>query len=197
MNFKSKISLFAAILSIAALPTARAFASDNQPALSDSEVAAMQSTAAQMVLAQAALFQPLDAAKIQPGQQFKATLKGRVKLKNGTLLPSGTELVGTADSGEADGKSTLTLHFTQAQLKDGKSIPIVATIVYATSNSNTGSATDGTWTPSNIQISQQNVIGGVELKSRIGGSTSGTFLAVKKDKLKLGRDVVLLAIGAA
>jgi hypothetical protein len=158
----------------------------------------MQSDAAQMVPAQASLAQTLDANKIQPGQQFKATLIDKIKLKDGTELPRGTVLVGTADNGQANGKSTLTLHFTQAQLKDSKTITIAVTIVDLVPASNVGYTTVATWNPKQLEVLQQNVLNGVDLESHIGGASSGTFVAAKKDSLKLAKGCALtLAIGTA
>ncbi len=195
MTTKSKMFLFAAILSVAAFPVAQALASESLPAASV-EAAAMQSDAARMVPAQAALAQTLDANKLQPGQQFKATLSDKIKLKDGTELPRGTVLIGTADNGQESGKSTLALHFTQAQLKDGKTIAIAVTIVDLVPASNVPYTTVATWNPKQLQVLQQNVLNGVDLESHIGDATSGTFVAAKKDSLKLAKGCALtLAIG--
>lgn len=45
------------------------------------------SEAAQMVPAQAQLAQNLDTSKLQPGEQFKAVLKGKIHLRDGVELP--------------------------------------------------------------------------------------------------------------
>jgi len=158
----------------------------------------MQIDAANMVPAQASLAQTIDASKIQQGQPVKATLSDKVKLKDGTELPRGAVLVGTADSAEANGKSTLTLHFTQAQLKDGKTIAVAVTIVDLVPASNVQYTTVATWNPTMLQVLQQNVLNGVDLESHIGGSTSGTFVAARKNSLKLAKGCALtLAIGTA
>ena len=107
-------------------------------------------------------------------------------------------LVGTADNGQANGKSTLTLHFTQAQLKDSKTITIAVTIVDLVPASNVGYTTVATWNPKQLEVLQQNVLNGVDLESHIGGASSGTFVAAKKDSLKLAKGCALtLAIGTA
>jgi hypothetical protein len=197
MNTQSKMTLFAAILSVAAFPTAQTLAAESLPAASV-EVAAMQNDAARMVPAQAALAQTLDASKLQPGQQFKATLSDKVKLKDGTELARGTVLSGTVAEGQANGKSTLVLQFTQAQLKDGKTIMIAATIVDLVPAGNVGYTTVATWKPTTLQVLQLNVLRGVDLESRIGDVNSGTFVAAKKDSLKLVKGCALtLAIGTA
>ena len=196
MNSKSKVSLIAAVLCVAVFPAANVVALESLAAASST--AAMQTDAAKMVPAQAALAQTLDANKMQPGQEFKATLSDKVKLKDGTELPRGTVLIGIADNGQSNGRSTLTLHFTQAQLKDGKTISISVTIVDLVSASNVDYTTVATWNPQMLQVIQQNVVKGVDLESHIGDSTSGTFVAAKKDSLKLSKGCALtLAIGTA
>jgi hypothetical protein len=196
MNRNSKISLFAAVLAVAAFSTAQARAIEGQPVTSSVEVAAMQSNADRMVPAQASLAQTLDANKIQQGQEVKATLSDKIKLKDGTELPRGTVLTGTATNGEAAGKSTLLLNFTQAQLKDGKTITVAVTVIDLVPASNVGYTTIATWNPKVLHVLQQNVVRGVDLESRIGDANSATFVAAKKDSLKLAKGSALtLAIG--
>jgi hypothetical protein len=98
----------------------------------DTSSAAMQQ-AIDMVPAQAYLDQTVDANKVKSGDQITATLSDKVLLKNGTELPDGTELVGqvTVDQMQNDGTYRLALVFTNAQLRDGKVIPIKATIMGA------------------------------------------------------------------
>jgi hypothetical protein len=196
MNRISKISLFAAVFAVAAFSTAQARAIEGQPVTSSVEVAAMQSNADRMVPAQASLAQTLDANKIQQGQEVKATISDKIKLKDGTELPRGTVLTGTATSGEADGKSTLLLNFTKAQLKDGKTITVAVTVIDLVPASNVGYTTIATWNPKVLHVLQQNVIRGVDLESRIGDANSATFVAAKKDSLKIAKGSALtLAIG--
>lgn len=195
MNLKSKISLFAAVVSIAAFPAARALAFESPAEVSSAE-AAVESTAARMVTAHASLSQSLSASKTKAGQQFTATLKDPIKLADGTELPRGTVLSGAVDSTETRNKSTLSLSFTQAQLKDGKSIPIKVTIMHMDPSGELGSTS--TWNPKMHGVSQQNVLGGVDLESQISDTTSGTLIATKKDKIKLSKGCALtLAIGVA
>lgn len=197
MNRESKVSLFAAILSVVLFPgAAQVRASESLPAASSAEVAAMQSDAARMVPAEASLAQTLDANKIQAGQKFQATLKDKVKLKDGTELPRGTVLAGTVETAQANGKETLALHFTEAQVKGGKTIPVAVTIVDIVPASNVGYTTAATWNPTMLQVLQQNVLKGVDLQSHLGDSTSGTFIAAKKDSLKLAKGCAFsIAIG--
>jgi len=184
----------------------QAQATPNSPARQDNvDTSAAQSAAAQMVPAQAVLEKDLDARKAQRGQQFRATLTGAVHLKNGTELPRGTQLVGTieTDNMHATGGSSLALRFTQADLKDGKAIPIQAMIVGIappeTSESWDGSADQAppnSWNGETLQIDDEGVLSGVDLHSRIAGANSGVLVSTKKSDMKLAaRSQISLAIG--
>jgi hypothetical protein len=158
---------------------------------SESTAAASQ-VAAQMVPAQAVLSQAIDATKMQPGQQFQAKLSDTVHLKNGVDLPKGTDLVGTVATDKmGNGESTLALRFTKANLKDGKAVPIEATIVgiappaYRSSWDGTGSeAPPIPWNGRTLQIDDIGVLSGVDLHSTIAGQNSAVFVT-KKDHVKL------------
>jgi len=177
-------------------------ATDNNTAPS----ATQDSAAAQMVPAQAVLEKNLDSRTAQPGQQFRATLSDTIQLKNGPELPRGTALVGTivTDNAHASGSSTLAVRFTQANLKDGKSIPIVATIVgIAPPKSNDGAfdtngvAPPKTWDGKTLQSDVVGAEAGVDLHSKIAGDNSGVFVATKKSDVKLvAYSEFALAIGA-
>jgi hypothetical protein len=145
-----------------------------------------------MVPAQALLKQSLDARKLQPGHVFKAELRDTVHLKNGPELPRGTMLIGmvSRDNMKTLGKSRLALRFTQARLKDGKVIPIKATIVGVLSPNNDsldGSVDDAAniWTSKTLQIDQLGAVSGVDLHSNIGSRNSGVFVTTRKDDVKL------------
>lgn len=149
-----------------------------------------------MVPAQAALPRTLDARETQPGQQFRVTLIKRVKLKDGPELPRGTELVGTVatDPAKANDKSKLELRFTQAELKGGKVVPIVATIVgyYGPVGVDSdghpvtaGTQEPNTWDSEVIEIDQIEPDTGVELRSKIADENSGTLTSTKKSAVRL------------
>jgi hypothetical protein len=185
---------------------ARAKTSGANGAGSGEVSAAAESMAAQMVPAQAVLDKDLDARKTQPGQEFRATLTSTIHLKNGTELPRGTALVGTVatDKMESGGGSTLALKFTQAELKNGKTIPIEATIVGISPPSDS-SAWDGSdaqappdpWNGSALQVDDIGVMSGVDLHSKIADEDSGVFVANKKEDVKFSaRSQLSLAIGA-
>jgi hypothetical protein len=76
---------FPGIATAQATQGAQAFANNN-----DIDSNAAQSVATQMVPAEVQLEKELDSRKMQPGQEFRATLSSTVHLKNGTELPRGT-----------------------------------------------------------------------------------------------------------
>jgi hypothetical protein len=140
---------------------------------------------------------------LQTGAQFRARLDGTVHLKDGTELPHGTTLIGviTSDSVQAAGGSKLTLRFTQAELKSGKTIPITATIMAIAqpgeNETGVGDAGPLPWTPNMLQMDQEDAISGANLRSQIGSENSAVLTAAKKDDVKLQEGTHLsLAIGA-
>ena len=151
--------------------------------------AAGRNEAMRMVPAQAALTEPLSAKNTRAGQEFQARLSEKVYLKNGPVLPKGTELVGriVKDQVNQNGESTLTLRFAQARLKDGKTVPIKATIVglYSAANRYAQSygavQTPNYWTPSTLQVDQINALNHVDLHSRIAANNSGVLQSSKSN----------------
>lgn len=164
--------------------------------------------AAQMVPARAYLVRKLDAKDDKVGSQFTAKLADTVHLKNGTELPRGTELLGTVanDDMQMNGTSKLALRITEARLRDGKSIPVKATIVglwgpeSQTINGNyvaPGQAEANDWNNKVVAVDQLDVMPGVELHSRISGDNSGVLVTKKKDDVKIaGGSEIALAIAA-
>ena len=150
----------------------------------------------QMVPAQAYLLHKLDARNMKPGTQFTARLATKVHLKNGPELPKGTELIGkvSTDDMQLKGNSKLALCITQARLKDGKMIPVKATIVgvYGPEtetqqgyNVAPGEEQTNDWNQSMLRIDQIDAISGVDLHSRVAGNNSGVFVTTKKSDVKL------------
>lgn len=165
---------------------------DAQAMSSDATQPATQDAAAQqMVPAQALLSKDLDSRKAQPGQQFQVTLSSNIQLKNGPELPRGTMLVGTiaTDNTQASGTSSLALRFTQANLKDGKSIPIVATIVGIAPPANEGYLGEdpppAPWDGRSLQADIVGALSGVDLHSKIASDNSGVFVSTKNSDVKL------------
>jgi len=147
----------------------------------------------QMVPAQVSLKSTIDAKKAQPGSTFQTTLVSKVHLANGTDLPAGTVLVGTigTDDMQMTGDTKLAIRFTTANLKNGQSIPVKATIVQFTKADDvtgggyvaTAGQTAG-W-DSNLKVDQKSVSNGVDFHSAASSTNSGVFVASK------GKDVTL------
>ncbi len=160
------------------------------------------SEAAQMVAATAILPHTLDSGKDHLDSNIQAELYRKITLSNGTILPAHTVLVGkiSRDDMGAAGTSEFALRFDQAQLKDGKTIPIKATIVgirRPTSDSD-DDATSNNWTSQTLTVEQLNVVSGVDLHSEIASNDSAVFVSTKKHDVKVpaGSDLKL-AIGPA
>lgn len=164
-----------------------------------------RSQADQMVSANATLLHSLDAKDIQQNAEVRAKLNNAVKLDNGTKLASGTVLIGHViqDQKEPKGQDTrIAFDFNQAQLKDGKTVPIKATIVGVTpdANQDVGNLVQpgNKWTDGPLQIDQVGVLSGVDLHSRIAGSNSGVLVSTKSNDLKLRQGSgIQFAIGPA
>ncbi len=166
----------------------------------DAALAAGSGEAAQMVAAQAAVSKPLDAKNAQPGQQFQASLRGKVQLKNGPELPRGTVLIGTvaSDDKPESGGVKLALRFTEARLKDGKVVPIKATIVGISPPDTPEDEAGNSWSAKTLQFDDIGAVPGGDLHSNIASQNSGVFVSSKKDDVKLPAGCGLsLAIAAA
>ena len=166
--------------------------SNSSNATSDAQLTGASQTAQQMVPAEVKLTQALDARKNQSGSAFEARLDGTVHLKNGIELPHGTVLEGqvTTDQMNNSGTSRLALEFTQAKLKDGKTIPIQATIV-GISGPDEGGGDFGVnpgppaWNGTSLRYDDIGVMSHVDLHSTIGGANSGTLVATDKNDMRL------------
>ncbi len=210
--FAVSVAFASSLLLCSSFAIAQSTANDAQSTANNTSVfnhniapgVAMQE-AAQMVPAQAVLAQEIDARKMRDGQQFKAKLTDTVHLKNGVELPKDTFLVGTVvtDKMGADGTSTLTLRFTQAQLRDGKTIPVEAAIV-GIAPPEYGATWDGTdeqapptaWNGQTLQVDQVGAFSGTDLHSAIAANDSAILVSHNKDNMKLSDQTQLsLAIG--
>jgi hypothetical protein len=201
MKREAILSLTIAALALAFLQPkdVQSMQTSDSPASQDAASPMGQSEAMQMVQAEAILEKTIDSRKAQAGQEFKAKLGDNVQLKNGPELPRGTELIGTVstDDMQTSGTSRLALRFTQAQLKDGKTIPIKATIVNLYSTDSAQSLDPNFWTPDELQIDQEGALSGVELHSKIADNNSGVLVSTKKGDVKLPQGYgIALAISA-
>lgn len=125
----------------------------------------------------------LDSKKAAVGQSITAKLDSSVKTTDGIDLPRGTELIGKVAAVTNDQKNTsISLLFTTAKLKDGKEIPIKATVIGAYPSSQAigddinsvapapdSIAADGTFTQ------QPGALRHVALTSAVKNENSGTF----------------------
>lgn len=157
-----------------------------------------QSEAQRMVPANADLLQNLNSKDLHDGSTFKVKLSQTVKLDDGTRLPSGTMLLGqvATDDMQTQGASKLAIRLTQAQLKNGKVIPIKATIVGVAAPATTdsegypeipGHEVPNTWNDGTLQVDQLNAVKGFDLHSSISSGNSGVFVSKTKDNVKLNR----------
>lgn len=200
MKYTSHISLSLAALSMALFVPGAVFAQDRmQPQSQNATDAQNQSgpdEASHMVPAQAYLLQKLDAKDMKPGTQFMARLSETVHLKNGTELQKGTELIGTVstDDMQLKGNSKLALRINEARLRDGKTVPVKATIVgvYAPEaetingyNVGPGQEEANDWTNRVLRVDQLDAVDGVDLHSRVNGQNSGVFVSTRKDNFKI------------
>lgn len=128
----------------------------------------------------------LDSGSAKSGEPITAKLDSSVTTPDGVKLPRGTELIGqVADVKAAQGGPvSLTLVFSSARLKDGKEIPVKATLVGAYSASEGDDATYGSMTmaPAPTTVSsddtfnqQPGALHHVALTSAVKNSDSGTF----------------------
>jgi len=198
MNSYRRTLAITAIISTLSIPVLAQSASDpgsqNKETFTDPSIA---SEAAQMVPAKAILTRTLDADKDQPNSTIEASLRGKVTLSDGTVLPSNTVLIGeiTRDDVQQAGTSELALRFNQAQLKNGKTVPIKATIVEMMAPGADADAPND-WTDQMLEVNQIDVVSGVDLHSKIASDNSGIFVSTKKHDVKVPDGSELqLAIG--
>ncbi len=197
MKSHTILALFAAALTSAVLssPAAHAGSLDSSTTTGNTaKMATAKREAAQMVPAVAVLMQTIDARKAHSGELFRARLTQTVELKSGAALPKGTELVGkiVKDAMKPDGTSTLALRFTAADMKQGTSVPIVATIVGVAppeygdeSSSSDDSLMPSAWTQAELMVEQIGALPGFDLHSSIASPDSATFTSKKKSEVKL------------
>jgi len=144
-----------------------------------------------MVPVNATLLRTIDARKVHDGYGFQAKLMAKAKLADGTELPEGTILMGEVVQDELNmpGMARVALRIDRAKTKDGRVIPVKATLVGIFGAGNTmtdsGSPQPNTWTDASLQIDQIDAMPGVDLHSRVAGRMSGVFVSTTKDDVKL------------
>lgn len=168
-----------------------------------------QMEASEMRPAQAALDRTLDTRKDKPGEQFRAKLANKVQLKNGPELPAGTILEGTigTDDMQQQGTSKMALCIDKAQLKNGTTVAVKATIIgiYGPGAGGTdlypityGDQVPNDWNRQVYAVDELGALPGVDLHSKITSRNSGVLVSTKKDDMKLHAGTELaLAIAPA
>lgn len=150
----------------------------------------------QMVATHASLNKGLDAKKARQGDPVTATLLEDVKIPDAANLPKNTVLLGHIDLVQPSankGDSTIQVTFDKAQLKNGQQLSIKATIMQISppADSFAGGIAPGQPTPMSTERTSGpptsrpqaapgpgtpgQGVNGVELKSDVHDSTSGTF----------------------
>ena len=199
----STTGLFLATLSLAMVIPA--FGQTSAQSAQDSSDGLQE--AQQMVAARASLTSTLDARSIHSGDKFRATISENVHLNGGTELHKGDALLGevVTDDMNTPGNSRIAVRFTQADLKNGQTIPVKATIVaiYTPTQlltNNEYGETDqfpNSWTDGTLSVDQLGVVSGVDLHSRISSQNSGVFVTTTKKNVKIpAGSEVALAIAA-
>ena len=133
------------------------------------------------------LIHPVDAKKLRSGATMPMKLTRAVHFANGTQLPAGTMLDATVvqDDMQLNGKFKLALRFTEAKTKDGKTIPIKATILAVAAEAIPGpngpdmGETELT-VPDNLNnqpdvVDSEGVAPGVDLHSKASDQNSGVL----------------------
>lgn len=127
----------------------QASAPQSQPAASDAQsgaTSAQPQRTIQMVPAIAQLDKTLDAKKAKQGDPVTAKLQRDVQIPNSEALPKNTVLEGHVDQVQASdhkSDSTMTVTFDKAKLKDGRELPIKATVVAVSEPINPQQAASG------------------------------------------------------
>lgn len=164
--------------SVSSLPIAVTFV-----ALSGSVLAfSQQSNPTQLMSGHAALDKTLDTKSAMQGQMISAKLTDSIQTPEGFKLPSGTELMGHVDQVQASkdkSEAKLSLTFDKAHLKDGKVVPIKATIMEVNAPGTIGEVT--TKVASDDKFDQETATSGETLHSAVQADNSGTLVRTDKD----------------
>lgn len=146
----------------------------------------------QLVSAEATLTHKIDSKNAAQGQAVNAKLTSSVKTAGGMKLDKGTMLLGKVEQVQRsndNGPSRLSIVFDQARLKDGKTIPVKATLLgaypastgeyYAETGTN-GATMSGQ--PHGISDQQKidqmpGTLSHVGMQSAVQSNVSGTFIS--------------------
>jgi hypothetical protein len=128
----------------------------------------------------------LDSGSAKTGEAITAKLDSSVTTPDGVKLPRGTELIGTVAEVKSapNGPVSLTLVFNTAKMKDGKQIPVKATLVGAYTASEGDDASYGSLSmapaptkvnPDDTFNQQPGALRHITMTSAVKNSASGTF----------------------
>jgi len=161
----------------------------------------------QLAGATARLDHTLDTKTAKQGERVEAKLADTVKAANGTMLPRGTQLLGTITAVapyQNDNPSRISLRFDQARMQNGKTLPVKVTVIGAYPGNENQLAIYDQQTmgsaprhvPAQDQFTQQpGTLSHVTMTSRVSGHNSATFSDNKGDvKLEAG---TFLQVGIA
>lgn len=154
-----------------------------------------------------ALDHPLESKNATVGEPVTATLKGSVKA-DGLDLPKGTDLVGKVAEVQPAQNGTpasVSVVFTTAKLKDGKEVPVKATVIAVFPQSADagieGSGITMGAAPKQVPLDgaydqEPGALSHVEMKSAVKNSDSVTFTGSNNFKLPAGT-FLQLGVGSA
>lgn len=163
-------------------------------ALAGGGLAMGQSQSIQLMSGTAELVHTIDSKSAMQGQIVSAKLTDTIETPEGLKLPRGTELLGhVADVQPSHDKSPakLALTFDKAQMKDGKQVPIKATLLEVAPPGQFAEvpqkvASDGAFNQEAGEIS------GVSMHSSVQGADSGTLMSKDKNiRLDTGTELVI------
>lgn len=174
-----------------------AAAQSTQPMQAESSQATQQAASnLQLVSAEAQLTHQLNSKDATQGETVKAKLTSDVKTAEGMKLDKGTMLIGKVEQVQrstGSSPSRMSIVFDQAQLKDGKTIPVKATLLGAYPSS-AGSYFADTGTngslmavqphrvSSQVKVDQMpGTLSHVGMHSAVQSNVSGTFVSKDRD----------------
>jgi hypothetical protein len=138
----------------------------------------------------ATLDHTLSSQSAMEGQAVEARLNSSVEAANGIDLPKGTELMGKVDHVQASrdgGPARISVVFNTAELKNGKQIPIKATLLAAAPPNNAGYGYSNMDTqplgpaPKSVSsrekvVQEPGTLSHIAMHSSAQSNTSGTFI---------------------
>lgn len=201
--FKPSLAGMAMLAAMCGYAAAQTAPQNNEPAQTTQSMQSTQNL--QLVSANARLMGGVNSNDAMQGQMVKAKLTSDVKTADGMKLDDGTVLIGKVEQvqkSQNDGPAKLSLVFDQMRLKDGKTVPVKATLlgVYPAGTGNYWAATGMSGSmmpmqPHNIandhMVDQEpGELGHVAMHSAVQSDVSGVFTS-KDDNINLKRGTML------